>query len=71
MAHSFSGMPVREYRADVSVTSSSSGSGGSDIVWRGKFTPRFRGTGAALRAFLVFTVGRLARGLATYAERSR
>jgi len=65
-----SGMPLREYRADVSLTASASGEG-TDIVWRGTLTPRFPGTGAALRAFLVFTVGRLARGLAPYAERSR
>jgi len=65
---------VRDYRADVSLTASASGSGsgeGTDIVWRGTFTPRFPGTGAVLRAFLVFTVGRLARGSATYAESSR
>jgi Polyketide cyclase / dehydrase and lipid transport len=63
-----SGMPVREYRADVTLTASGSG---TDIVWRGKFIPSVPGTGPLLRAFLRMTVGRLARGAARYAAGSR
>jgi uncharacterized protein YndB with AHSA1/START domain len=63
-----SGLPVRDYRADVTLTESGSG---TDIVWRGGFSQVPPGMGAPLRAFLKLTVGRLARGLASYAERSR
>ena len=59
------GLPVRGYRADVRIEPDGSG---SRIVWAGTFTPKAPGTGAALRLFLVATVGAFARRLAATAE---
>jgi hypothetical protein len=61
-----SGLPVRNYRADVDLRSDG---GGTVVTWRGSFDPVVPGTGPALRLLL----RRLTRGFAVrvtrYAER--
>jgi hypothetical protein len=62
-------MPVRDYRAEVLLTPRADG--GTDLVWRGSFTERVRGTGPVfrvlVRGLLSYLAGRLVRG----AERER
>jgi uncharacterized protein YndB with AHSA1/START domain len=62
-----SGMPVRDYRADVWVEPDGDG---SRIRWAGSFMPTVPGTGAALGWFFRSTVGSFARRLAAHAERA-
>ncbi len=61
-----SGLPVRDYRADVRLEPEGSG---TRIVWTGTFRPKVPGTAGALRLFLRATVGGFARRLARVAER--
>lgn len=61
-----SGLPARDYRADVHLESHD---GGTRIVWSGRFTPKLPGTAPLLRRFLVATVGGFAKRLAREAER--
>jgi uncharacterized protein YndB with AHSA1/START domain len=56
-----SGQPVRQYRADVSLTPSG---GGTDIRWEATFLPRLPGTGRFVRWYLSKIVGGLATNLA-------
>jgi len=56
-----SGQPVRQYRADVSLTPSGDG---TDIRWEATFLPRLPGTGRFIRWYLSKIVGGLARNLA-------
>ena len=62
-----SGLPVRDYRADVHLTSDG---GGTRIVWGGTFTPRHAWAAPVLRVFLRSTIGSFVRRLAKYAEQS-
>jgi hypothetical protein len=59
-----SGLPVREYRADVDLTPDGSG---TRIEWRAVFTPKFAGTGWLLTPFLRTVLRHFARGLARHA----
>jgi len=59
-----SGLPVREYRADVELNPDGDG---TTIVWRARFTPRWPMTGPALEWFLRRTLTGFATGLARYA----
>jgi hypothetical protein len=59
-----SGLPVREYRAEV-VLSDADG-GGTDITWRSSFLPRIPGSGPLFRALMRGIVGGFARRLAAY-----
>jgi uncharacterized protein YndB with AHSA1/START domain len=60
-----SGMPVRGYRAEVTLTPWGSG---TEIAWRSRFEPRIPGTGPLLRALLGAIAGDIARRLARRAE---
>jgi uncharacterized protein YndB with AHSA1/START domain len=62
-----SGLPVRDYRADVRLEPEGAG---TRITWGGSFEPKLPGTGAAIRLFLVTTVGDFTRRLARHAARS-
>ena len=62
-----SGQPVREYRADVSMTPAG---GGTDIRWEATFLPRLPGTGRFVRWYLGLIVAGLARRLAARAGRT-
>ncbi len=55
------GLPVRDYRADVRL---SPDGGGTLITWHARFVPRWRNTGPALERFLRTTLTGFARGLA-------
>jgi len=57
-----SGMPVRNYRADVVLTPTLTG---TKLVWRARFDPLLPGIGMLMRLL----VARLARGLTLYASR--
>lgn len=59
-----SGLPVRDYRADVRLTPDGTG---TCIEWSGQFTPKVPGTGPLLRLFLLRTIGGFVRRLARYA----
>lgn len=59
-------MPFRDYRAVVSLAPSS---GGTLVTWGGSFEPRLRGTGRLIAWLLTRVVGKMARGLASYAAR--
>ena len=62
-----SGLPVRDYRADVRLEPDGAG---TRIVWGGTFVPKVPGTGGMLRLFLLTTIGSFSRRLAKYAERT-
>ena len=59
-----SGMPVRDYRADVDLTPSGKG---TSITWSGRFHPKVPGTGPLFEAFFRRVVGSFARRLAATA----
>ena len=61
-----SGMPVRDYRADVVLEPTEAGTA---ISWSVAFEPRFAGTGPVLAMILHGIITRFARGLARYADR--
>lgn len=56
-----SGVPVRDYRADVELTPDGDG---TLISWRASFAPKIPGTGALMRAFLRGALRTTARRLA-------
>lgn len=60
-----SGNPVRNYRADVSLSADGDG---TLIQWSGTFEPLVPGTGRALEVFYRRLIGSFARRLAAYAE---
>jgi uncharacterized protein YndB with AHSA1/START domain len=62
-----SGQPVRNYRAEVTLTPSDVDGGGTHISWRATFDPRIPGTGPLLRRYLGAIVGGFTRRLAAYA----
>jgi hypothetical protein len=56
-----SGMPLRDYRADIDLTPDG---GGTIIKWHSGFTARYPGTGWLFRWYLARFIGRLVAGLA-------
>lgn len=62
-----SGLPVRRYRADVTIEPD--GAGGSTVAWRSTFEPAVPGTGPLLRLLLAAMVGRFARRVCAHADR--
>jgi Polyketide cyclase / dehydrase and lipid transport len=60
-----SGLPMRDYRANVDLTPSS---GGTSIRWASSFEPKIPGTGWILRAMMIRVLGGLATDLARRAE---
>jgi hypothetical protein len=59
-----SGLPVREYRADVVLNPDGDG---TLITWHARFVPKWRSSGPFLERFLRTTLTGFARGLARYA----
>jgi hypothetical protein len=59
-----SGMPVRDYRADVELIPDGAG---TEIRWRSSFVPKIPGTGPLFRRLMAGIVGGFARRLATKA----
>lgn len=59
-----SGLPVRDYRADVRLSAEGTG---TRIEWSGTFTPKLPGTAGAIRLFLLTTIGSFVRRLAEQA----
>jgi hypothetical protein len=57
-----SGLPVRDYRADVTLAPMPDG--GTEIRWRSSFVPRIPGTGWALQRALQYFVQQVATALA-------
>lgn len=61
-----SGLPLRNYRGDVTLTATSTG--GTDIHWQSRFSPRIPGTGrlfvSRLGAFIQATADALAAAAA-------
>ena len=62
------GLPVRDYRAVVTLTPSG---GGTTINWRSTFRPKVPGTGWLYRRELGKFIGRTVEGLAAAADRAR
>ncbi|WP_121162530.1 SRPBCC family protein [Micromonospora pisi] len=62
-----SGLPLRDYRADVDLTPTS---GGTEIRWRSTFAAKVPGTGWFYRWFLGRFLDQTVRGLAGYAGRA-
>jgi uncharacterized protein YndB with AHSA1/START domain len=62
-----SGIPVRNYRADVTLTDA--GDGGTNIHWESRFDARFRGTDALVRAGIAKVLRDISKQLAVAAER--
>ena len=60
-----SGMPIRGYRAEVTL---SPWGGGTEISWRSRFEPQIPGTGPLLRTFLRAVITDIATRLARRAE---
>jgi uncharacterized protein YndB with AHSA1/START domain len=60
-----SGIPIRDYRADVTLTPSGEG---TEIRWRSSFRARFPGTGGVARRGLQRFIQQTAEGLAREAE---
>lgn len=59
-----SGMPVRDYRADVHLSADGEG---TLIAWRSRFEPQLPGTGLPIRWFFQAVLTRFARRLARQA----
>jgi hypothetical protein len=59
-----SGLPVRDYRADVDLAAVP---GGTQISWRSSFRPKYVGTGWFWRLALSRMLQQMASGLAEYA----
>ena len=62
------GFPVRNYRADVTLTADPDG--GTRITWEGRFDPKLPGTGPLLAAILPRMMQRFADDLAAHADRT-
>jgi uncharacterized protein YndB with AHSA1/START domain len=60
-----SGVPVKDYRADVTLTPDGTGTA---IRWVSTFRPKVPGTGPLLAPFLRLFIRRFARRLARHAE---
>lgn len=64
---SLSGLPVRDYLAEVELTAVV---GGTDVKWQASFLPKMPGTGWILERGLRRFLDQCAQGLARYAESS-
>jgi hypothetical protein len=62
-----SGVPVRDYRADVNLTADGDG---TRITWSATFAPKYRGTGWLLTPFLRLILRDFTRRLARHAART-
>lgn len=62
-----SGMPLRDYRGEVTLDPTPDG--GTRITWRSTFEPRYPGTGWLLVGFMRMVLGDYARRLAAAAAR--
>jgi uncharacterized protein YndB with AHSA1/START domain len=66
---SVAGLPVRDYRADVTLTPPAGGDGGTDIRWHSTFRGKLPGIGwlvaRTLRKFIAETAEALARAAET------
>jgi hypothetical protein len=62
-----SGIPVTDYRADVTLTES--GDGGTNIHWESKFDSRHRALDPLMRPLVRRVIGDVAKSLASAAER--
>lgn len=62
-----SGLPVRDYRSDVTLTPTPDG--GTSIEWRSSFTPPWPGSGGFWSTFLRLMIDDFARRLARAATR--
>lgn len=60
-----SGIPIRDYRADVDLTPTPSG--GTSIRWHSSFVAKMPGTGGVIRRKLHAFIGECVRGLAEHA----
>ena len=60
-----SGFPVRDYRSDVTLEPSGTG---TRIDWAGSYTPRWPGTGPVLQRVLPVLMRRFARDVARHAD---
>jgi Polyketide cyclase / dehydrase and lipid transport len=65
---SLSGLPVRDYRAEIELQLTIDG--GTEIHWRASFLPKAPGTGWLLERGLRRFLGQCARGLAEHAAAS-
>jgi hypothetical protein len=63
-----SGLPLEEYRADVTLSADGDG---TLITWRGRFVPKWSWSGPWFAWFLRTTLTGFARGLARHAARPR
>jgi hypothetical protein len=59
-----SGLPLRDYRADIDLTPES---GGTAVRWHSRFEPKVRGTGWLYRLALCRFIRRCADGLVAHA----
>jgi uncharacterized protein YndB with AHSA1/START domain len=64
-----SGLPLRDYHAEVTLTPWPEG--GTEIAWRSRFTPRIPGTGPLFRGLLQRILTDVATRLARRAERDQ
>ena len=62
---SLSGLPVRDYLAEVELTAAV---GGTDVRWQASFLPRMPGTGRLLERGLRRFLEQCARGVAAHAR---
>jgi hypothetical protein len=62
-------MPVRDYRAELVLTPRADGEDGTDVVWRGSFVERIRGTGPVFRVAVRGLLRVLLKRLIAAAER--
>lgn len=62
-----SGLPFRDYRADIEL--SPLPNGGTAIRWHNSFRPKYVGTGLLCRAFMQSVLGAITPALAREAER--
>ncbi|HWD52854.1 MAG TPA: SRPBCC family protein [Acidimicrobiales bacterium] len=60
------GFPVRDYRADVTLTPTD---GGTTVTWSSRFNPKVAGTGAATWVVLRLLIFGFARGVCRFADR--
>jgi hypothetical protein len=60
-----SGFPVRNYRADITLTATDAG---THIEWAGTYDPKWPGTGTVLTRVLNGMMQRFADDLVTYAD---
>lgn len=60
-----SGLPIKNYRADVTLTAEA---GGTRIDWHGEFDQRYPGTAGLMRVFIRTVLTDIAKSLALRAE---